>query len=217
MKKIFCKALLICASASVVLVPLRAATITFDQIPVTENDLQSGTITTQGFDFTSASFHIINDPGACAGGCVDDGSQYLAVVAPLLDSPVTVTSAGGGLFSVTGLDGAKLFLTPGGLGGAPNADTLDLLGNLAGGGTVSTSLTLGTEGSFETFSLAGFSNLTSLVISGTGGGSNDASWAVDNLVALAVPEPSGLGLMSGAALGFAALYILSRRRRVFFM
>ena len=128
---------------SLTLMPLAASTIiTFDQIAVTDNDQESGTITTQGFNFTSPSFHINNDPTACAGGCVSDNSQYLAVAGPNEDSPVTVTSADNGAFSVTSLDAAKLWLTPGGLGGYPNADTLDLTGTLTSGGTVSLSLTL---------------------------------------------------------------------------
>ncbi len=206
------KAILICAGLTFALLPLSAETVTFDQILVTDNDIQSGTITTQGFNFSSSSFHIVNDPAACAGGCVDDGSQYLAVVGPALDSAVTVTSAGGQPFSVTGLDGAKLFLTPGGLAGAPNADTLDLLGMASGGGTISISLTLPAEGSFSTFALSGFTNLTSLVISGTGGGSTDASWAVDNLVAGQVPEPSTFMLLGS---GVLALFLVRRLRLLF--
>ncbi len=197
MKKTICKTLMIFAGAAF---GLSAGTITFDQIAVTNNDIQSGTITTQGFDFTSSSFHTINNPAGCAGGCVDDGSQYLAVAGPSVDSPVTITTAGGQAFSLTSLDGGKLFLTPGGLTGLPNADTLDLMGAIKGGGTVSASLTLPAEGTFKLFSLSGFTDLTSVVIWGTGGGSTDASWAVDNLAATAIPEPSTLLLLTFAAL-----------------
>lgn len=186
----FYKKLLMAAGLAFAVLPLEADVVTFDQVPPPDNAIQSGTVTTQGFNFTSASFHIIDQPSLCAGGCVDDGSQYLAVAGPGIDSPVVVTTAGGQTFSVSGLNAAKLFLTPGGLGDDPNADTLNLLGVLSGGKTVSTSFSLPAEGSFGTFALSGFSNLTSLTISGTGGGSPDASWAVDNLVASAVPEPS---------------------------
>ncbi len=198
------KTLLISAGLMFALLPLRADVVTFDLIAPPGNAVQSGTLTTQGFNFTSQSFHVIDQPSLCAGGCVDDGSQYLAVAGPGLDSPVTVTTAGGQLFSVSGFDAAKLFLTPGGLSGNPNADSLDLLGTLSGGGTVSTSLVLSAEGLFRTFTLTGFTNLTSLTISGTGGGDPDASWAVDNLAVLAAPEPSTMLLVGCALLGALA-------------
>ncbi len=188
--------LLLLAGILVAALPLRAEVITFDSYPVTDNDLQSGTITTQGFNFTADSFNIINVPGDCAGGCVDDGSQYLASSG----STVTVTSANGLPFSVSSLDAARLFLTPGGLASNPNADTLDLLGTLMGGGTVSASLTLPLEGSFSTFTLTNFADLSSLAISGTAGGVSGASWALDNLVGGTVPEP-GSFLLAGLALG----------------
>jgi hypothetical protein len=207
-KKVRLKSFLFVVAAACTL-ECRADVITFDMIPPPGNAPQSGTLTTQGFNFTSPSFHIIDQPGLCAGGCVDDGTQYLAVAGPSLDSAVVVTNAGGSVFSVTGLDAAKLFLTPGGLFGSPNADTLDLLGTLAGGSSVSVSLTLPAEGSFGTFTLAGFSDLTSLTISGTGGGSDDASWAVDNLVVTSVPEPSTTGLLIG---GLMLSALVVRRR-----
>lgn len=182
------------------LVPAFADVITFDSYPVVDNDQQSGTITTQNYNFTADSFAIINIPGDCAGGCVDDGSQYLASTG----STVTVTQASGLPFSLSSLDAARLFLTPGGIGSFPNADTLDLIGTLMNGSTVSASLTLPLEGSFQTFSITGFQDLSSLAISGTAGGVSGASWAVDNLVVGTVPEPANFLLLSLATgLGFA--------------
>ena len=193
--------------------PLRADVITFDQLPPSGNAIQSGTVTTQGYNFTSPSFHVIDQPSLCAGGCVDNGSMYLAVVGPGLDSPVVVTNASAMPFSVSALDAAKLFLTPGGITGDPNADTLDLMGTLTGGATLSASLTLPAEGVFNTFNLSGFTGLTSLTISGTGGGSSDASWAVDNIVASngTVPEPATMSLILGAFF----LFVTVRRLRPF--
>ncbi len=216
MKNIIRRVLLTSAGLALTLVPLRAATITFDQLPPSGNAIQSGTVSTQGFNFTSPSFHIVDQPNSCAGGCVDNGSQYLAVVGPGLDSPVVVTNTAGQTFSVSTLDAARLFLTPGGLNGNPNADTLNLLGTLSSGGTVSASLSLPTEGAFNTFNLSGFTGLMSLTISGTGGGSADASWALDNLVvssASSVPEPSTLFLTICAVIAFIAAPALRHKRR----
>ncbi len=208
----FCKLFAFSALLTFTLIPLRADTVTFDLLPPPGNAIQSGTVATQGFNFTSDSFHIIDQPALCAGGCVDDGSQYLAVAGPSLDSPVVVTTAGGQLFSVFGFDAAKLFLTQGGLDGNPNADSLVLLGTLSGGATVTTSFVLPVEGSFSTFSLSGFTNLTSLTIAGTGGGSTDASWGVDNLAVSAVPEPSTFVLVGCVFWGALARRRLLDRR-----
>ena len=212
MKNIVRTVLVTSAGLTLAVIPLRADVITFDQVPPPGNAIQSGTVTTQGFNFTSPSFHIIDQPAACAGGCVDDGSQYLAVAGSGLDSPVVVTNAAGQTFSVFALDGAKLFLTPGGLNGDPNADTLDLLGTLSSGGTVSASFTLPAEGSFDTFNLTGFTGLTSLTISGTGSGDPDASWAVDNMVVSSAPEPATLFLVFGVILPVLAASVRHKRR-----
>lgn len=203
--------LLLSAALAIAALPMHADIVDFESVPPSGNAIQTGTLTTQGFDFSSVSFHVIDDPTGCAGGCVDNGSQYLAVAGPGVDSPVMMTATGGQSFSVTSLDAAKLFLTVGGLTDDPNADTLDVLGTLSGGGTVSQSLLLPGEGSFNTFSLNGFKNLTSLTISGTGGGSTNASWAVDNMTVSATPEPSTIALAGCAFLFLGALV----RRRLF--
>ena len=206
MRNIIHTAGLVTAGLLVALWPAAAEVITFDSYPVSDNDLQSGTITTQGFNFTADTFYIVNAPGDCAGGCVDDGSQFLASTG----STVTVTNPRNIGFSLAGLDSARLFLTPGGIASLPNADTLNLLGTLMNGSTVSTSLTLPLEGSFQTFAIGGFDDLKSLAISGTANGVGGASWALDNLVVAAVPEPAALMAMCGA-LGLV-LALASRRR-----
>lgn len=199
---------IVAAAVALAALPLAAGNVTFNGVPASDNPIYIDPLTTGGFVFSptgGGSFHVIGTPSLCAGGCVDNGSTYLAVAGPALDSPVLMTSVSGKPFSITSLDAAKLFLTPGGLGGLPNADTLDLLGTFAGGGTITVSLTLPAEGSFSAFPLSGFTNLSSLQISGSViGGSTDASWAVDNLVAT-VPEPSFVWLLGMEIGGLIAL------------
>lgn len=188
--------------------PARPAIVSFDAFPDNSSPILTAA-SVDGFDFASEHFHIVGVPNSC---CVSNGTKYLGLDAPSLGFPVTMTKTGGGTFDVTGLDGAKLFLTVGGLAGFPNAITLDLLGNLSGGGTISTSLVLPPEGTFSPFVIGGFTSLTSLVISGSAPGTANASWGVDNIIVdeTVVPEPSTFGLM---IISGAAMCALARRRR----
>jgi hypothetical protein len=163
-------------------------------------------LTTQGYTFTSAHFHINDTPGACAfGGCTTlNGTQYLNLDAPQLGQPVVMTRAGGGSFNLNSLQASRLFVdgTASALLNFPNADTLELVGELSGGGTVSVSISLPALPSFNSFSLPGtFINLLSLTISGSVDGVTDnASWAVDNIDVSDVPEPSTVLFAAGGAL-----------------
>jgi len=195
--------------------PATASILNFNSVGPTGNGMQSGAITVGDFNFTSPSFHIIDDPASCAGGCIDFGSESLAYLGPNFDSPVTITAVGGGTFSFASLDAARLFLTPGGIGSFTNAATVNLAGTLQGGVTVNQALTLGTEGVISTFALSGFTNLSSVTLSGTYNGS-DASFGVDNLnlsLATATPEPSSLGLLFGG-ISIFGLGLRFRSRRL---
>jgi hypothetical protein len=200
--------LLVAAVVFAVSLDARADTIiTFDSVPSVGNPIRTTPLTTDGFTFTSLHYHIIDTPSDCSGGCVSDGTNYIAVDGPTLGFPLVMTAAGGGTFSLISLDAAKLWLTIGGLPGFPNAITFDVTGSLTGGGTVSASLTLPSEGSFGNVVLpATFTNLTSVTFSGTAPGTSDASWAADNIrVAAPVLEPSILLLFTTGVLGLSVL------------
>jgi len=193
----------------------QAVVVTFDDIPNTGNSIRSTPVVSFGFSFVSAHYHILDTPGLCTGGCVSDGSQYLAADAPNLAFPVAMTSVGGDPFSLTSLDGAKLWLTPGGLPGFENARTLEVEGTFMGGGSIHASFLLPAEGSFSSFLFpAGWDNLASVVFSGDLPGlTNNASWAVDNINATAgpvIPEPT-TSLLLGA--GLCALGRRYRQRK----
>jgi PEP-CTERM motif-containing protein len=108
---------------AVVTTPAWAAVIDFEGVPSTGNPIRSGTLTVDGFDFTSGHFHSIDSPGACSfGGCVSP-EQYIAEEAGSLGQRITMTKSGGGTFTLNSFDFDQLFMdsTAAALGGLPNA------------------------------------------------------------------------------------------------
>jgi hypothetical protein len=179
-------------------------TITFDSVPSSGNTDQAPSLTTQGFTFSSSHFHTIDDPGLCTfGGCVSDGSIYLAVDGPTLGQPITMTKAGGGTFSLVGADFAQLWLdgASAAAGGFSNADVMQITGS--SGATVDLSPLTTAFASFA----AAFNNVTSVTFEGFGAtGGADFSFAMDNVVVgSSVPEgPTWAMMLIGfAGLGFA--------------
>ncbi len=173
-------------------------------------------LTTQGYIFTSAHFHVNDTPAACAfGGCTTlNGTQYLNIDGPQLGLAVVMTRVGGGTFDVIGLQASRLFMdgVASALANFANAEQLLLTGAVNGGGTVSAAFSLPALPGFGTFTLPStFANLNSLTISGTVPGlTDDASWAVDNITVNDIPEPATVLL---TAAGMALLLRLRGRNR----
>jgi hypothetical protein len=199
------------------LLPLGAAVIDFNSVPSSGNPIQSPSLTTQGFVFTSAHFHTVDSPGTCGfGGCVTNGTIYLAVDGPALGFPIVMTASGGGAFSLNAFDGDKLFLDDAAAmgGGFPNATSIGLLASVNGGGSLSTSFLLNGTSSFQHFTLPGsWTNLLSVTFTGVTGATTDTSFALDNITVNTVPEPStfcllGIGI---ALLGFRKKAVVLRR------
>jgi hypothetical protein len=193
------------------LASLASAGVVDFESTATGNAILSGPTAVQGLTFTSAHYHIPDSVVGTYGGSVEP-VNYLALDAPGLGFPVTVTQTGGGVFSVLSLDASQLWGDSGAAaaGGYANADFLHLLGNINGGGTVTADLQLGFG--FTNFALTGFTNLDSMVISGyVVGGTDNASWAVDNIEFSSVPEP---GSWAALMLGLGGLsYAIARRKR----
>lgn len=186
--------LLMCVSTS------RADFIDFNSVPSSGNPILT-TLTTGGYQFSSTHFHTID---STFGSLVSNGTIYIAEEAGNLGGPITMSKVGGGVFSLNRFDGAKLFLsnTP----GFPNADFINVVGNLFGGGTVSAQFALQTAVAFQTFLLPGtFVNLTSVTFSGSVIGGDAGGIALDNIevnATTAVPVPSGVVL---TGLGFMCI------------
>ena len=159
--------------------------------------------TSVGNNYTEAGYTFHN-PGASSDAAIiplsayqnRSGSAYYTWNSPAANNPITLTQVGGGLFSLTQLDvGSK----------DDTASTFDIIGNLAGGGTIVDHVM--NAANFSMLTLTGFDNLTSVnfkYISGDFG-------AIDNLHLnnSTVPEPASLAL---AGLALVGLGLASRRK-----
>ena len=185
--------------------PASAAVITFDDVTVPGTFLPAAAITSNGFTFTHApagNIAVIKDTATvCAGGCVDNGSQYLAVLNGAAPFKVVMSQGSGNPFTLVSFELATAFRFDPGAG-----KTVDVTGTLAGGGTVTQSVTYDRDPeNFQTvLALSTFHDLTSVEFS-----SNDFAPAFDNFVTT-VPEPATITIIG---MGVAGTGWLRRRRK----
>lgn len=188
MNKLLCR--FACLAAFCLAASAQAAVLTFDPpvdvIPI-DNVTNLATYSESGFQIAgvAASYLTLDGFGA-------EGSGGLFVVA---NSPIRLTAAGGGLFSLLGLDYAAFDTSD------PDASLL-VTGLVDGSDSLVETLLLNNL-TFTSFSFQSWSNLTEVSFLAT------ADFALDNIEALKIPEPASLALVSVALAGLT----LARRRK----
>ena len=185
----------------------QATTVTFEDVAIADGNPNFATdVTSGGFFFDTATnhSHITNGDQFAS-----NGTHFLGLDA--FGGPTTMISAvGGGPFGFNSIDVGEWSFG----GGTLWARHVVVTGNLFGGGTVSRTLDLngifdgpGGVADFQTFAFdASWTNLSSVVLQGTGGDPGNY-FGIDNVVVNAVPEPGTLTL-----LGLGSAYLIRRRR-----
>lgn len=189
-----------------------AQVIDFEGAPGSGNpiyDAGSGPLVLGDFEFASNHFHTIDDDiGRLAA---NDSRVYIGHEGSGLGDVITMTRTDGGAFDVYGLDGAELWV--GDDPSFPNATYIRVTGYFQGGGSVTDYLLLdglldgpGGIDDFETFSLAGFTNLIAFEMNGADPSLNESfSFGVDDI--RLIPSAGTLAL-----LGLGGLTAMRRRR-----
>ncbi len=196
----------------------QAAMITFEDLPLETTG--GGDRISGGFLFDTALNHSHIDNGTWG---TSNGSQFM-----MIDNVAASTVPINNLTTFSPIVGAPFALTSIDISEAAGATTsarqIEVTGNLFGGGTVSTVLTLDNNFAdgvvanyFQTFIFASnWSNLSSVALNGIGatccGQPPGNYFAIDNIAvdvaATPVPEPGTLSL-----LGLGSAYVFGRRRR----
>ena len=172
-------------------VSIRADVIDFETGSLFLFPGQTGSL--EGFNFTAAgdTGALVKVPAGCASPCVSNGTRTLVTIN---GANVTIAPTVGGTFSLSAFDVAGVF------GTSQDVTSLEVIGNLFGGGQITE--TFGVNPSvFQTFSLLpGFTNLTSaefIALAPT----SLPQFQLDNIqtTTTAVPEPASLVLLGSLA------------------
>lgn len=191
----FLKTVLIAAAAAFALPNISSASVV--NFEDTSGFFQTpSSFTDQGLVFNSDGYqYIINGVGPNS----NNGTQYLVDGYGTGLGTTTITAVGGAAFSLNQFDIGLSYY-------AGTNENVTVVGNLVGGGSVSQTISL--TDAFQTITLTGFNNLTSVIVPSLSFG----YIAFDNIVynANQVPEPASLAIFG---LGLAGLASLRRRKQ----
>ena len=166
-----------------------------------QNDIYEAPITKSGFQFGNIAggeqhFHLID---STLYGLASNGTSVLLNDR---DTSLFLQAIGGAAFSLSSIDVAASF------GNLP-ANSLRIHGFL--GGMLTSSLTIGTLGNFQTVNTGSFANVDRVVFDGLGGqGGFELDNVVLNSAVAAVPEPASWAMMLA---GFGGIGFAMRRRK----
>lgn len=213
--------------ACVLLASMLAWPVVLDAAIIDFEEFGSLTVATSissgGFTFAPVSGNVVAIPDAnvqidCSPDCASNGTTWFASVRaggiPTNTQPVTMTENTGSPFLLFGLDASELFTDV-------VTTSLRITGNLHGGGTIITTLTLdgvndsvGGLADFESFVLPvmwSHSLLSSVRFQGFDASGRSGDISIDNLNVSAVPEPTTLTFLG---LGLAGLGFSRRRKKL---
>jgi hypothetical protein len=192
-----CLAFVACAASSA-----QASVVTFDDQTFSGIQARSGTFSDQGLRFDN--FFINTIAGNFSPNGVKNGTNFLMFNSAY--DPLTVSTSDKNAFSLTSLDLGLSYYA------SFSPATATITGFFTNGGTITQALSLNSL-LFKSFSLSGFTDLSSFTITMTNPGYSGYA-ALDNVnfteFTAAVPEPSTWAMM---LLGFAGIGFAAYRRK----
>jgi hypothetical protein len=165
--------------------PTAFTLIDFQNVPGGGNPT-FGSLSTQGFTFTSEHAHLVGEPGICGfDGCTEPPT-YVGEEEGGYGRPITMARDDGGTFGLRTVQGAQLFNNDeeAAAGGYPNAVLLKVEGVTVNGGTVRALFPLPDTGFAEFTIPMRFCRVVSVTFSGVLRDGSPGGFGVDNVAVM---------------------------------